>query len=286
MAIDVTLADSGVAVERGVFVLTARVDPNDATQVQILVQTLSDVLGAIDAGDVNALLAQSIQTSPDGVTIGVGGGQTDEIGPADANRAGIFTRDNFTKLRDIADGAEVNVQADWNADSGDAFIRNKPSIPSGNRLLPTPLGSAGQVATVNAQANAVIWATPTGGGGMPTPTQSHTIWLTSVLAGATPTAADFTGANAASITSGTDVTLPTSLPAGQRVNRDILVAIPNDRNLSAVHLQTNPPQAFTFGSQTGEAITIGGESAKYYRLTPMVWADALNNRTYRIETTA
>lgn len=31
-----------------------------------------------------------------------------------------------TKLNGIADGAEVNVQSDWNAESGDAFIKNKP----------------------------------------------------------------------------------------------------------------------------------------------------------------
>ena len=27
-------------------------------------------------------------------------------------------------------GAEVNVQSDWNATSGDAFIKNKPTIPT------------------------------------------------------------------------------------------------------------------------------------------------------------
>ena len=30
----------------------------------------------------------------------------------------------------IASGAEVNVNADWNASSGDAEILNKPTIPS------------------------------------------------------------------------------------------------------------------------------------------------------------
>ena len=43
-----------------------------------------------------------------------------------------FTNDDHTKLNGIAAGAEVNVQADWNeASSGsDAFIANKPTIPS------------------------------------------------------------------------------------------------------------------------------------------------------------
>lgn len=43
-----------------------------------------------------------------------------------------FTSAEKTKLSGIATGAEVNVQADWNASdtSSDAFIKNKPSIPS------------------------------------------------------------------------------------------------------------------------------------------------------------
>ena len=44
----------------------------------------------------------------------------------------VHTDNNFTsseknKLEGIAAGAEVNVNADWNATSGDAFIRNKPT---------------------------------------------------------------------------------------------------------------------------------------------------------------
>ena len=47
---------------------------------------------------------------------------------------GLSTNDYTTteknKLAGIAAGAEVNVNADWNASSGDAQILNKPSIPS------------------------------------------------------------------------------------------------------------------------------------------------------------
>lgn len=39
-----------------------------------------------------------------------------------------YTDAEKSKLASIADGAEVNVQADWNATSGDAFIKNKPSL--------------------------------------------------------------------------------------------------------------------------------------------------------------
>lgn len=41
-----------------------------------------------------------------------------------------YTTDEKNKLAGIAAGAEVNVNADWNASSGDAQILNKPTIPS------------------------------------------------------------------------------------------------------------------------------------------------------------
>jgi hypothetical protein len=41
-----------------------------------------------------------------------------------------YTTTEQTKLAGIAAGAEVNVNADWNATSGDAQILNKPTIPS------------------------------------------------------------------------------------------------------------------------------------------------------------
>jgi len=41
-----------------------------------------------------------------------------------------YTTTEKNKLAGIAAGAEVNVNADWNASSGDAQILNKPSIPS------------------------------------------------------------------------------------------------------------------------------------------------------------
>ena len=41
-----------------------------------------------------------------------------------------YTDAEKTKLAGIATGAEVNVQSDWNASSGDAQILNKPTIPT------------------------------------------------------------------------------------------------------------------------------------------------------------
>jgi len=48
-----------------------------------------------------------------------------------------YTNTEKTKLTGIADGAEVNVNADWNATSGDAQILNKPTIPSTAGLATT-----------------------------------------------------------------------------------------------------------------------------------------------------
>lgn len=54
-----------------------------------------------------------------------------------ADASYVHTDNNYTaaeksKLSGIASGAEANVQADWNvtSSSSDAFIKNKPSIPS------------------------------------------------------------------------------------------------------------------------------------------------------------
>ena len=45
-------------------------------------------------------------------------------------RDGLMTALDKQKLDGVASGAEVNVNADWNAASGDAQILNKPTIPS------------------------------------------------------------------------------------------------------------------------------------------------------------
>lgn len=49
---------------------------------------------------------------------------------ADSTNAGLMLPAEKTKLAAIAAGAEVNVNADWNATTGDAQILNKPTIPA------------------------------------------------------------------------------------------------------------------------------------------------------------
>lgn len=52
------------------------------------------------------------------------------ITAATTSAAGSMSASDKTKLDGIAAGAEVNVQSDWNAVSGDALILNKPTIPT------------------------------------------------------------------------------------------------------------------------------------------------------------
>jgi len=79
-----------------------------------------------------------------------------------------FTDAEKTKLSGIATGAEVNVQADFNASSGDALILNKPSIPSGLNDL-TDVDTTGvadnKILKYQASSSKFIIADDTGGGG-------------------------------------------------------------------------------------------------------------------------
>lgn len=59
-----------------------------------------------------------------------------------------YTTDEKNKLAGIAKGAEVNVQSDWNATSGDAFIKNKPTIPDSFQWFGTSSTAADTVQKV------------------------------------------------------------------------------------------------------------------------------------------
>ena len=81
---------------------------------------------------------------------------------SDANY--VHTDNNFTtteknKLSGIASGAEVNVQSDWNVTntSSDAFIKNKPSIPTKTSELTNDSGflTSVPVTSVNNKTGAV-----------------------------------------------------------------------------------------------------------------------------------
>ena len=77
---------------------------------------------------------------------------------------GAFANGDKTKLDGIATGAEVNVQSDWDATSGDAFIQNKPTIPSGDQIIDWTQSSAGIIHTDNYIEN-VVQTTVSGSSG-------------------------------------------------------------------------------------------------------------------------
>jgi hypothetical protein len=61
-----------------------------------------------------------------------------------------YTDAEKTKLAGIAAGAEVNVNADWNATSGDALILNKPTIPAAANGSETKIGGGTNIKVTGA----------------------------------------------------------------------------------------------------------------------------------------
>lgn len=74
-----------------------------------------------------------------------------------------FSAAEASKLAGIEAGAEVNVNADWDAVAGDALILNKPSsFPPGAHATSHQHGGADEVATSTPAANAIVKALGTG----------------------------------------------------------------------------------------------------------------------------
>jgi len=73
----------------------------------------------------------------------------DKIAAGTTNK--LFTSTLEAKLAGIATGAEVNVQADWSesSNSSDAYIQNKPTIPSGNQIIDWTANGAGTIHASN-----------------------------------------------------------------------------------------------------------------------------------------
>tara|TARA_B100001057_G_scaffold141044_2_gene140792 strand:+ start:3686 stop:7027 length:3342 start_codon:yes stop_codon:yes gene_type:complete len=77
---------------------------------------------------------------------------TDRVLGRDTSGAGEIeeiTPSNLRTMINVADGAEVNVNADWNSSSGDSQILNKPTVPSN-------IGDLGNVSNSTPSANQVL----------------------------------------------------------------------------------------------------------------------------------
>jgi hypothetical protein len=108
----------------------------NTAKVGITTQQASDITAN------NAKVGITTQQAADIVTnnakVGITAQQASDI---TTNNAKIsFDSTSSTKLGTIAEGAEVNVNADWNATSGDAEILNKPTIPTNNNQLTNGAG--------------------------------------------------------------------------------------------------------------------------------------------------
>jgi hypothetical protein len=99
-----------------------------------------DLVTTLDTGDVLPIVNQSTTKKVTVAKLIDGLATTAYVNSQDALKVdkvtgkGLSTEDYTTteknKLAGIATGAEVNVNADWNATSGDAQILNKPTIPT------------------------------------------------------------------------------------------------------------------------------------------------------------
>ena len=142
--------------------------------------------------------------SPTQIVIVSDTGTDATIPAADETNAGLMLPAQVTKLAGIQAGAEVNVNADWNAVSGDAAILNKPTITNGTVTtvsVTTANGVSGSVA--NATTTPAITFTL----GAITPTSVNGI----TLSGSSTPTLTVTGTTAVSGTNTGNVTLATSL---------------------------------------------------------------------------
>lgn len=109
-------------------------------------------LTASDQSATNELQNLGYTAATRALTISSGTGTTLPL--ATGTDAGLMSSSDFTKLSGVATGAEVNVNADWNAVSGDAQILNKPTISGSNTGDQTTIvGITGTKAQFNTAAS-------------------------------------------------------------------------------------------------------------------------------------
>ncbi len=120
---------------------------NPSINTDIIDVNIAATTEAVDIAVTPNLTTININTiTGNGLVTSVNGEIGDVIIPTSDNN---YTTAEKNKLAGIASGAEVNVNADWNATSGDAQILNKPTITTANITAISPITSTNG-------ANAVI----------------------------------------------------------------------------------------------------------------------------------
>ena len=119
---------------------------SDPSEIHGLLAVGTDNTGKLLDPDALAETATNLAytASPTQGTITSDTGTDATIPAADGTNAGLFLPAEKTKLAGIAEGAEVNVQSDWNAVSGDAQILNKPTLGTAAATNSTDYATAAQ----------------------------------------------------------------------------------------------------------------------------------------------
>ena len=102
--------------------------------------TMESDIATNNAKVSNVTTNLTTSTTTTNVTVNSSDGTDATINAASGTAAGVMTTADKNKLDGIAAGAEVNVNADWNAVSGDAQILNKPTIPTATSDLTNDSG--------------------------------------------------------------------------------------------------------------------------------------------------
>ena len=117
-------------------------------------QTDAEIRSAVESASDSNVFTDADHTKLNGIetsaTADQTGAQIKTAYEAESD-TNAYTDAEKTKLSGIATSAEVNVQADWNqsTSSHDAYIANKPTIPSGNQIIDWTSASAGTIHASN-----------------------------------------------------------------------------------------------------------------------------------------
>jgi len=184
---DITVSNSGQTFTVDNAAITTTKIADDAVTDAKLANSINSAIAANTAKVTNATHTGDV-TGSTGLTIANDAvsyakmqniSTTDRVLGRNSSGAGDveeLTPGNLRTMLNVADGAEVNVQADWNSSSGDSQILNKPTIPSN-------IGDLNNVSSSTPSTNQVLkwngstWAPAadsTGGGGGGTTDLSNT----------------------------------------------------------------------------------------------------------------
>ena len=104
----------------------------DISELQNRVSVLESSLANLDNYVVTSVLLEGARFTVNLRNLSTGTVQTSvlDLPIASEQYPGLITAEDFTKLEGIEEGAQVNVQSDWNesAADSDAFIKNKPNL--------------------------------------------------------------------------------------------------------------------------------------------------------------